>query len=323
MTRNRDFYQILGVSRSASQDDIKRAYRKLAKKYHPDRNPGDPSAEHKFKEVQEAYATLSRPDRRADYDQFGEAGVGRWSTSPQGQRVYQWGGGSSIDMDDLEDLMSAFGGMSGRRASVFDDLLGRRRMRTPPPSPKRGADLEKQVTLTFDQAVQGCTIAVRLKTGRDASTQTLEVKVPPGVEHGKKIRLAGKGQPGQNGGPPGDMLLTTSIEPHPFFARQGADVYLDVPITVAEAALGARIDVPAIDGQATVTIPPGTSAGTKLRLRGRGIVKTGTAERGDQYIVVRIVVPEALSEEQKASFNRLRELDRSDPRADCNWWGES
>ena len=323
MTRNRDYYQILGVSRSASLDEIKRAYRKLAKKYHPDRNQDDPSAEQKFKEVQEAYATLSHPDKRAEYDQFGEVGVGHWSTRPQGQKVYQWGGGSTIEMEDLEDLMSAFGGGGGRRANVFDQFFDRRRTRTPPRAAKRGADEERQVTLTFDQAVHGCTMTVRLRTGRKASTETLEVQIPAGVEPDQKIRLRGKGHPGQNGGPPGDMLLIASIKPHPFFVRQGADIYLDVPISVPEAVLGTKIEVPSIDGRATVTIPAGTSGGAKLRLKGRGIAHRGKTDRGDQYIVVRIVAPDDLTDEQRAHFEQLRKLERSAPRAGCHWWGDS
>ena len=317
MTRSRDYYRILGLSRSASPDEVKRAYRKLAKQYHPDRHHGDPQAEAKFKEVQQAYRILSDPQKRSEYDQFGEAGVGQWSRTPRGQRVYQWGGGSTIDFDDLEDLMSAFGGK--RRASVFEEFFGRQRPQSPRRAPERGADEQRPISLSFDQAVHGCTVTVRLHRHSHGESETLEVKIPPGVEAGQKIRLAGKGHTGANGGPPGDMILVVSIQPHRFFTRRGADVFVDVPVSVAEAVLGAVIDVPSLDGPATVTLPPGTPSGAKLRLKGRGIRKRGGTERGDQYVVVVITPPKTLTEEQHAQFEQLRNLDKSNPRAQCPW----
>ncbi|MFQ5591150.1 MAG: DnaJ C-terminal domain-containing protein [Phycisphaerae bacterium] len=314
-----DYYQTLGVSRDADQDRIKRAYRRLAKKYHPDRNPNNPEAEKRFREVQRAYQVLSDPETRAQYDRFGEAGVGRFTTDPQGHKVYQWGGGSSIGIDDLEDLLSAFGGE--RRPSILEEFFGGpRRARRASAARRRGKDVEHQITLTFDQAAQGCSIAVRLSRGQDGPSEELEVKLPPGVEDGQRVRVKGRGGVGVNGGPPGDLFLCCTISPHKYFRRKGADIYLDLPVTVSEAALGAKIEVPAIDGRALVVLPPGTPSGTKLRLANRGLVRRAPPGRGDHFIVVKIVPPTTLSDEQRRLFEELRKCEKEDPRSGCDWW---
>ena len=324
MTSTRDYYDVLGVKRTAKADEIKRAYRKLAKQYHPDRNPDDASAEGKFKEVQEAYSTLVDPEKRAQYDQFGAAGVGNWQTTPQGQRVYQWGGGTTVGAEDLEDLFSAFGGGGGHagaggHASVFDQFFGGAgRRRRQAPRPGRGRDEERPITLSFEQAIHGATLSLQLESGSNGQTQRLEVKIPPGVDEGRRIRVKGR-VPGTYGGPPGDLILRCTIQPHPHFTRRGADIYVDVPLSVTEAALGAKIEVPAIDGRAIVTIPPGTPGGTKLRLSGRGVKKMDGDGRGDQYVVIRIVPPKELTDEQRRLFESLREADSSDPRERCEW----
>lgn len=317
MPNRRDYYEVLGVSRSADDSEIKRAYRTLAKKYHPDRNPGDASAEKKFKEVQRAYHTLSDPRKRAEYDRFGEAGVGQWKTTPQGQKVYQWGGGSTVGADDLEDLFSAFGGSEA--PSIFEQFFGGKAPQsTSRPPHRRTPDEERDITLSFDQAVHGAAISLQLTSGHDGRSQTLEVKIPPGVEDGQKMRLRGR-VPSPNGGPPGDLLLRCSIASHPYFTRKGADVYVEVPVSVAEAALGAKIDVPVIDGRSSVTLPPGTASGTKLRLKGRGITHHGASLRGDQYVVIQIVPPKSLTNEQRALFEQLRSIDPTNPRGQCLW----
>lgn len=314
----RDFYQTLGVKRGATDEEIKRAYRKLAKEHHPDRNPDDPSAEKQFKQVQEAYNTLKDKDKRAQYDQFGAAGVGRVATGANGQPVYQWGGNASVPMDDLEDLFSAFGGGGGTSgsASVFDQFFGGGTRRQVRRQPRRASDLHKEVTLSFDQAIHGATIDMRLTHGSGGG-ETLEVKIPPGVCDGQKIRVRGR-VPAANGGSPGDLILTCRIQPHPYFRRDGADIYLDLPVSMAEAALGAKIDVPSLDGTTTVTIPPATAGATKLRLAGRGVVD-GKGGRGDLYVVIRIASPTDLTDEQRTLFERLRALDGTDPRANCTW----
>ncbi len=322
--RMEDYYGILGVQKTASQAEIKRAYKVKAKQYHPDRNPGNPSAEARFKGVQKAYEVLRDPEKRAQYDQFGEAGVGNFATRPGGQRVYQWGGDSAVNIDDLEDLMSAFGG-GGGRASIFEQFFGGGPQARPGrpgarrPAPQAGADRQHAIDLSFDQAIRGATVSVELRGGADGRTESLEVKIPPGVANGQKIRLKGKGQAGPNGGPPGNLNLICRVKPHEYFTRDGADVYVDVPVSVAEAALGAKIEVPTIDGVATVTLPAGTPSGAKLRLAGRGAGKVGGEGRGDQYVRIAIVPPESVSKDQRRLFEKLREFDVDDPRGGCPW----
>lgn len=309
-------YKVLGVERSASADHIKRAYRKLAKKYHPDRNADDPGAETKFKEVQHAYDVLGDKDRRAQYDQFGDAGVGQMHTDPRGGRVYEWGGGSTVKMDDLEELMAAFGG--GRRASVFESLF-RGENRAVRQQPRRGADEDREVSLTFMQAGRGATVTTRLRSGRGGDWETLDVKIPAGVEDGQRIRLAGRGHAGSAGGPRGDLYLVCRIQPHEFFRRSGRDVLVNVPITPAEAVLGVKVTVPTLDGQAEVRIPPGTRSGARLRLKGHGVPGRADADKGNQLVIIDIVPPPDVSDEDRELYRQLSSRETFDPRQDCNW----
>jgi curved DNA-binding protein len=312
-----DYYNILGINRSATPDEIKRAHRKLAKQYHPDRNPGDKAAEAKFKEVQEAYEVLSDPAKRQDYDQFGRAGVGHFQEQPQGQRVYTWGGGSQINMDDLEDLFTAFGGGQGEAPGVFSSVFGRRggRQRRAA-APQRGEDVERTVTLSFEQAIHGTNVDVDIAAPGRGKRETLTVKVPPGVEDGQRIRLRGKGTPGAAGGPAGDLILQCAVQPHRYFERHGHDIHVEVPVTVTEAALGGKIDVATIDGTMTMTLPPGTSGGARLRLRGKGVPRGNSDQRGDQIAIVRVVVPEKLTPEQEQLFAALAKTIHENPRKD-------
>lgn len=323
MTNNVDHYQTLGVSKKASLEEIKRAYRRLAKKYHPDRNPDDPTAAARFKEVQKAYEILKDAEKRAQYDQFGEAAVGQWATNQRGQKVYQWGGGSSVSIDDIEDLMSAFGG--GRHANIFDEIFGnspRRKTgrRAAAPEPQRGTDVQQAVSLSLEDVLQGTTVSVRSQSSTSARLQTLDVKIPPGVDDGQKIRLKGRGGAGRNGGPAGDLLLVCSIRKHPYLQRQGPDLLVDVPVSITEAALGASIEVPSLEGPTTVTLPAGTPSGRKLRLVGKGLVKPDRSGRGDLYAMIKIVPPTDLTDEQRQLYEQLRNSDPIDPRRACRWW---
>ncbi len=319
MSSKRDYYDVLGVSRSASADEIKRAYRRLAKEHHPDRNPDNAESEVKFKEVQEAHDVLRDPEKRKQYDQYGEVGVGEWQTGSGGQRVYQWGG-SSVGADDLEDLFSSVGG--GQRPGMFEEIFGgafsgggRRRARQR--APARSADQEQRVSISFDQAVKGTTLNLTLNT--PAGAQTIEVKIPPGVEDGQKLRLRGR-IPAPPGGVAGDLILVCRIQSHAYYTRRGANLYVDVPVSPSEAALGAKIEVPSLDGSTIMTLPPGTPSGSKLRLKGRGVCSVGHGDRGDLYVVIKIVPPAALTDEQRELYTALSALDENSPRTSCPWF---
>ncbi len=318
----RDFYSVLGVPKTATADEIKRAYRKLAKQFHPDRNKGDASAEKKFKEVQAAYDVLGDEKKRRDYDEYGEAGVGSFQTGPHGQRVYTWGGGDRrVNVEDLEDLFSAFGGGGGGGgASVFEQVFGRGgragRSRGRQPVSQRGQDVEHGVAIGFEQAVRGTSIELDISgaAGNGRGRQTLSVKIPPGVQDGQRIRLRGKGQPGHAGGEPGDLFLVVHLQPHAVFRREGRDIVVDAPISVFDAVLGGKIDVPTLEGVVTVTVPPGAAGGSRLRIRGKGVAASGDTPAGDQYVVLKIVTPKNLTAEQRREFERLAEAFEGHPR---------
>ncbi|MFO0973609.1 MAG: J domain-containing protein [Phycisphaerae bacterium] len=308
---DRDYYDILGVSRSASDDEIKRAYRKLAKRFHPDANRGDASAETKFKEVQAAYDALSDPEKRRTYDQFGHAG-------PQsGGRGFRTGrGGHSVEFDftDLSDLFD-FGPSSGGRGgigSLFERLAQRGGRGVDEQPPGGDLDLEHAVVLTFEQALRGAALDVRPTDGV-AAGQTISLKIPPGVDDGQRIRVRGKGLRGRRG-QMGDLFIVCRVEPHAYFRRVGNDVYVELPISVAEAALGAKVDIPTLDGPATVKVPPGTPSGAKLRLAGRGIEDPRSHERGDQFAVIKIVPPRTLSPRQERLLEELSQTLEESPR---------
>lgn len=321
----RDLYEVLGVARGASADEIKRAYRKLAKKYHPDQNRDDKTAVGKFQEVQHAYSVLNDKEKRARYDQFGEIGAGDFHTQPSGEQVYTWGtGGQTINVEDLESLFGAFGiggggggGGPTRGANPFERFFrgGGRSRRAQREPAMAGQDVRRRINLAFEQAIRGLTVEVDIGTG--GKRQTLEVTIPPGVEDGQQIRVRGKGTAGVGGGPPGDLYLICAVRPHERFRREGRDILLDVPVTVAEAALGAKVDVPTLDGDVTLTIPPGTSGGSKLRLRGKGVPAHAGKPAGDQFVIVRVVVPKKMTDEQKKLFEKLaKTMAEENPRAE-------
>lgn len=297
----RDFYEVLGVSRSASQDEIRKAYKKLAKKFHPDVKPADPDAEKKFSEITEAYDVLSDDAKRKNYDQFGHAARG----GAGGGNPFQGfggGGGASFDLDDI------LGGMFGGGGNPFAGGGRRGQART-----QKGQDAKAEITVPFIVAVEGGEHSVSLQSG--SKSERLSVKIPAGIEDGQSIRLAGQGNPGAGGGPAGDLIVTVHIATHPWFRRDGQNLVVDVPISPSEAALGAKVDVPTLtEGTVVLTVPPSTSSGAKLRLRGKGVRNHKTGERGDQFVVLKISVPKDLSEEARTLYEKLAELNPKNPR---------
>ena len=319
----RDYYKVLGVSRTADETAVKAAYRKLARKYHPDVSK-EAGATEKFKEATEAYEVLSDPKKRGMYDQFGHGGPfdqgGR--QAPPGRAP----GGMGVSFEDIFSAAREGGGGGGFMGMSLDDILGalgggrRRAQAGRRPSPdQRGQDMEYPVTLDFMQAVWGATISVRISQsgGDKPGGQTIDVKIPPGVRDGSRIRVRGKG--GQGPGGSGDLYITTRIRPHEYYRREGADIYVDVPIGITEAALGAKIDVPTIDGMTTVTVPPGTSGAKRLRLKGKGVRNGSDDSRGDQYIVLQIIPPPKLSAAGKKLLKEFDEVEKHDSRADMPW----
>jgi curved DNA-binding protein len=317
MPPERDLYKVLGVARDADADTLKKAYRKLARRHHPDVNPGDKAAEEKFKQISEAYDVLSDPTKRRNYDEFGEISLQGGFDPEQARRAREafgarfgggpgaeFRGGEPFEFGDLDDLLGRFGfggrgGAAGRAAGL------------------RGSDVEASLELDFLEAAKGGEKRITLQlAGEDGRlrTETLTVRIPPGVSDGGRIRLRGKGAPGLGGGPPGDLWAQVRIRPHPVFRREGRGVLLDVPITIAEAIRGARIEVPTLEGRATVTVPPGTDSGLKLRLRGKGIPDPSGGPPGDLYVVIQIRVPKKLDAEALAQVDALAAAGPDDPR---------
>lgn len=303
-----DFYKTLGVSREATTDEIRKAYKKLARENHPDSKPGDQQAAQRFKEIQEAYAVLGDAEKREQYDRYGAAfrdgGRGPF------QQTWTGGAGGPVDFSDLFgggiDLGDLFGGAAG--GGGF-----RGAGRQPQPRPQKGEDVRLDIEVPFQIAAEGGSHGVSLRRGD--KTERITVKIPPGVDTGSVIRLGGQGHPGVHGGPAGDLKLTVKASPHPYFKRDGANLLLEVPITPTEAALGAKVDVPTLtEGNVTLTIPPGTSSGAKLRLRGKGVIDQKTKQRGDQLVVAKVVVPTELSERAEQLFRDLAEAAPQSPR---------
>jgi molecular chaperone DnaJ len=357
----KDFYSILGVSKEATQDEIKRAYRKLAQKLHPDANPGDSTAEQKFKEVSEAYSVIGNEEHRKEYDEFRRLGASGFGGSPFGA------GGQRIRVEDLSDV---FGGGLG---DLFGSFGGGGTRRS---TARKGADTAASLHMSFDDAFRGVTTTVSVRgeaacshcggsgaepgtaantcptcngagqvaqnqgmfafpqtcpqcrgagriidtpcsncRGRGVETRTREikVKVPPGVKDGATIRLPRKGNPGRNGGPPGDLLVTVSVEPHPLFGRKGNNLTLTVPITFSEAVLGTKVEVPTMNGPVTLRIPPGTHSGKTFRVTGRGFAPS-RGKPGDLLVKAEIEVPTKPSRDVKKIIEQLQTHDPEDVR---------
>lgn len=300
----RDFYEVLGVNRDASEDEIKRAWRKLAREFHPDRNPGDKQAETRFKEVQEAFDVLGDQAKRKQYDQFGFAGSGAGPGGP-GPGGFQWGGGFSegveIDPSQFEELFGRLGGLGGlggfaERGGARTGGRGRGR---------RAAQREPSVhelRVPFETAMQGGVISLSV------NGKAIDVRIPAGVDDGKTLRVQGQGPDGA------DLMLKIRVDPHPFFRREGNDIIITAPISIAEAVLGTKVDVPTIEGvRLTVTVRPGTSSGSRLRLRGKGI------HGGDQYVEIKIVAPTNLDDTSRKLMEEFRERASQRVRTGSPW----
>jgi len=326
----RDYYDVLGVKPDVGADQIKAAYRRLARKYHPDVNKAA-DATAKFREATAAYEVLSDPRKRQMYDRFGHegpaGGPGGAGRAGPGGWTYRWTGqpGAGVGFEELfgagkggfmgmslEELLAALGG--GRRGAKGGARPGGFRAEAPEMA---GQDLESEVTLDFLQAVRGTTLSLRLGAPGQGGQETLNVRIPPGVKEGSRVRVCGKGASGPGGR--GDLYIITHIRPHPYFTRQDDDIYVEVPISIAEAALGTKVDVPTIDGLTTVTIPPGTGGSRRLRLRGKGLSSPNGKSRGDQYVVVRIVPPPQLSSRGRELLEEFQRTERFDPREDAPW----
>lgn len=355
MDKKRDYYEILGVERSASDEEIKKAYRKMAVKYHPDKNPGDKAAEEKFKELGEAYEALGDPQKRAAYDQYGHAAFDR--------RAYGRGAGGGFH-DPMDIFREVFGG-----GGIFDDLFGGGR--AGPAESHRGDDLRHDMELTFEEAASGCEREItvtkpercdacdgsgaepgsRARTcstcggrgqvitsrgifsiaqtcpqcqgagrivdkpcktcrgqGRRDRTSTIKLRIPPGVDSGSRLRSAGNGEAGWRGGPAGDLYVILHVKPHEFFQRDGDDLLCEVPISFVQAALGADIEVPTLDGKTVIKVPAGTQPGTMFRLKGRGVRNIQGYGNGDLHVRITVEVPTHLSSAQKAKLHEFNEL---------------
>lgn len=301
----RDYYDILGISRSASADEIKKAYRTLSRKYHPDMAPDDKTADQKFKEVQEAYEVLRDETKRKQYDQFGHSFQ---QAGPGGGGYYQSGGGGPVDLDDL------FGGGGIDLGDLFGGAFRGGGGKRPQQRPQKGESSRIQIEIPFHLAAVGGGHEVSLQKG--GSSERLTIKIPAGVNTGSVIRLSGQGNPGVNGGPAGDLLITIKVGNHPYFKRENSNLILEVPITLTEAALGAKVDVPTLtEGEVTVTIPPGTSSGAKLRLRDKGIIDQKTKKTGDQICSIKIVAPKEISDEERTHYEELQKMEHESPRS--------
>ncbi len=332
----RDYYEVLGVPRTASEDDIRKEYRKLARKHHPDVNPGDKSAEEKFKEINEAYEVLSDPDKRKRYDQLGA----NWKA---GSDFTPPPGGRNGRVDFSGDFGDMFGGNRGASgfSDFFESMFGRGRTggaRSGANFRMPGQDIEAEIQLTLEEAHRGGTRSISLEvtepcpecngTGRKdgkvcptcrgagviSRPKSFDVTIPPGVRDGSVIRLAGQGEPGANGGPPGDLYLHVRIQPHRLFEVVGEnDIQIELPVAPWEAALGAKVTVPTLDGSVEMTIPAGTQGGTRLRLRNQGLNKRGGG-RGDEYVKIKIVIPPRLTAKERELFEKLAAESRFNPR---------
>lgn len=315
-----DLYAVLGVSKTAEPDAVKKAYRKLAGHLHPDKNPGNTSAEARFKQVNHAYDVLGNAKKRKLYDEFGEEGL-REGFDAERTRAYRgwsnrqprsggagregFSGGQAFDPEDL------FGGSGAAGfGDLFGDLIGRQKRQR---GPVKGPDLESEITIDFASAVRGATLELRPQ-GSEGTPVT--VRIPAGASEGSRVRIGGQGGPSPTGGPKGDLVLTVHVTAHPYFRRDGDDLHLDLPITVAEAYRGAKVLVPTAEAAVNLKVAPGTQSGQVVRLRGKGVVRKGRTP-GDLYVHFLIHIPTGA--EAAEPIERLAELQQTDPRLDIQF----
>jgi curved DNA-binding protein len=305
----RDFYSVLGVDRNAGEDTIKKAFRKLAMKYHPDKNPGKAN-EARFKEVNQAHEVLSNKDKRALYDEFGEESLSQNFDPERARYIRQYGSqvrsgrgaqgrGRGVNIEEI------FGGGGKGLGDLFGDLFGGARGET---GPRKGQDIESSVSIDFNSAVKGTALSLQRESGGEPVT----VRIPPGAQEGSRLRISGQGAPSIAGGPAGDLILIIHVTPHPFFKREGDDLHLEVPITVVEAYRGAKIRIPTPDGEVTLKVRPHTQSGQVTRLRGKGVARKGK-EPGDLYVRYLVQVPTSDAPEVARAIEAL-DIEGPDPR---------
>jgi curved DNA-binding protein len=284
----KSYYDILGVPKRATEDEIKKAFKKKALEYHPDHNKNDPKAEEKFKDVNEAYAVLKDKDKRKQYDQFGAEGFKKRYTQ---EDIFQG--------FDMNEIFQGFG-FGGGGPPGFEDFFGGGRSRRP----RKGQDMMSDITVTFEEAARGT--EKKFTIDRGGRNEDTSVKVPPGISEGKKLRLAGRGFPGSQGGPSGDLYFKVHVLPHPIYKREGNDIVVEHTVNLTDALLGTIIQVPTLEGEKQVKVPSGTQSHSKLRLRGLGIHSRG-GDRGDQYVRILVHLPKTLTPEQSKLIETLKE----------------
>jgi len=297
----KSYYEILGVRKDATSEEIKRAYRKLAKKYHPDLHHGDKANEARFKEINEANYVLSDKKRRQEYEM-----AGKYSFGPG----FDGFGHTSKGGPNPDNFGFNLGGLE----NIFGDIFGGGTVGRGRPHPSKGRDIEYEVSIGFDQMIYGTDL--RLTVDRSGKHETINVRIPPGVKNGSRVRVAGKGSKGALGRPHGDLYIITKIKPHRYYKRVGDDLSLDVPITPSEAVLGGKVTIPTVDGKTTIKIPSGTQNGQKLKIKDKGLPHLKGKGRGDMYAVIKIAVPKTSDPKIKELFKEIQRLKSYNPRDD-------